>query len=178
MLEEYAEQPIENVPEEYRNKIARLREYGLGKTTYKEVIDFLKSHDGKMMRRDISNDGKKLTSDEMTKEERKEVDLYSEWVKSKERKILIKYAGQSIGQVPEEYRDKIAELREFGLGKTTYEEVIDFLYNHNGKLMRPAGSNNEKNLTRTEEEKEKENKLYRKWMRSKERYWMNMQDSR
>ena len=35
--------------------------------------------------------------------------------------------------------------------------------------MRPAGSNNEKNLTRTEEEKEKENKLYRKWMRSKER---------
>ena len=169
VLEEYAEQPIENVPEEYRNKIARLREYGLGKTTYKEVIDFLKSHDGKMMRRDISNEGKKLTSDEMTKEERKEVDLYSEWVKSKERKILIKYAGQSIGQVPEEYRDKIAELREFGLGKTTYEEVIDFLYNHNGKLMRPAGSNNEKNLTRTEEEKEKENKLYRKWMRSKER---------
>ena len=30
--------------------------------------------------------------------------------------MLKKYAGKSIEEVPEEYRDKIAKLREFGLG--------------------------------------------------------------
>lgn len=30
--------------------------------------------------------------------------------------MLKKYAGRSIEEVPEEYRDKIAKLREFGLG--------------------------------------------------------------
>ena len=53
ILEEYVGQPIENVPEEYRSKIEKLRSFGLGieeKTTYEQVIEFLETHDGNLMR--------------------------------------------------------------------------------------------------------------------------------
>ena len=56
----------------------------------------------------------------------------------KEKNILEEYIGKPIEEVPEEYREKIAKLREFGLGqveKTTYELVIEFLEAHKGKLM-------------------------------------------
>ena len=52
----------------------------------------------------------------MTKEQCDEVNLRNRWYKSKERKILDEYKGKPIEEVPEEYRDKIAKLREFGLG--------------------------------------------------------------
>ena len=119
ILEEYAGQPIENVPEEYRDKIAKLREFGLGekeKTIYEQVLQFLETHEGKIMRGRIAQDGKNLKRDEMTEEEQEEINLYQRWNRAEERKILEEYAGQPIENVPEEYRDKIATLREFGLG--------------------------------------------------------------
>ena len=79
----------------------------------------------------------------MTEEQKEEVNLYSRWKRSNENKILEEYAGEPIEKVPEEYRDKISRLREFGLGikeKSTYEEVIKFLETHNGKIMKRIGS--------------------------------------
>ena len=157
VLEEYEEKPIEEVPEEYREKIAKLREFGLGKTPYEETIEFLETHDGELMQSEFAINGNRLKREEMTKEQRDEVRLYARWKKSEERKVLEEYAGKSIEEVPEEYREKITKLREFGLGKkekTPYEETIDFLEMHNGILMK--SSNKE------------ERKLYKKWKRTKE----------
>ena len=119
ILDEYSEQPLENVPEEYREKIAKLREFGLGKkdkTTYEEVIEFLETHNGKLMQGSFRENGKQLTVSELTQEQQEERNLYSRWRNSRERDILAEYAGQPIENVPEEHREKIARLREYGLG--------------------------------------------------------------
>ena len=121
ILQEYAGQPIENVPEEYREKIATLRDHGLEpkKTTYEQVIEFIEAN-GRIMKGAFSEKGengkrKNLTVDQMTEEQKEEVNLYSKWMKSNEYKILQEYAGQPIENVPEEYREKIATLRQYGI---------------------------------------------------------------
>ena len=182
ILQEYAGQPIESVPEEHRAKIATLRKYGLEQklkqeeTIYEQVIEFIEKH-GRIMRGSIGKNGKVLTRDEMTEEQKEEVNLYDRWIQSKEYKILRQYAGQSIENVPEEYREKIATLREHGIEprqqqkqeKATYEQVIEFLETH-GRIMRCLIGKNGKVLTRkemTEEQKEELN-LYANWYNSKE----------
>ena len=177
VLEEYAGEPIEEVPEEYREKIAKLREFGLGakeKTTYEEVIEWLETHDGNLMSSTFRKNRKELKREEMTQEQQEEVNLYSRWKNSKERKILREYAGRPIKEVPGEYREKIAKLREFGLGakeKTTYEEVIGWLEAHDGILMKESLYKNGKQLKRGEmtQEQQDEVHLYSKWRNSKER---------
>ena len=52
----------------------------------------------------------------MTEEEKKEINLYARFRRSPENRILKKYAGRPIEEVPEEYREKISELRKNGLG--------------------------------------------------------------
>ena len=64
----------------------------------------------------FSENGKNLKREEMTEEQKEEVKLNDRWKYSNEKKILGKYAGEPIEKVPEEYRDKISRLREFGLG--------------------------------------------------------------
>ena len=68
------------------------------------------------MRSTITKNGKYLKANEISKEEQEEVNLYARWRKSEERKILEKYKGEELEKVPEEYREKIAKLRGFGLG--------------------------------------------------------------
>ena len=53
---------------------------------------------------------------EMTKEEKEEYSLYNKWCKTEEKKTLKEYAGQPLENVPEEYREKIAKLRSYGIG--------------------------------------------------------------
>ena len=65
-----------------------------------------------------SINGRSLKADEMTEEQRAEVNLYARWRISKECKILEEYAGKPIEEVPEEYREKIAKLRSLGIGGT------------------------------------------------------------
>ena len=106
VLEEYAEKQIEKVPEEYKEKIAKLREFGLGmkeKTTYEEVIEWLEMHEGKMMRSAIYKNGKYLKIEEITEEEREEVNLYARWRRCVERNILEKYNGRTIEEIPKKY---------------------------------------------------------------------------
>ena len=178
ILEEYVGKTIEEVPEEYREKTARLRSYGLGeeerKTTYEEVIEFLETHDGQLMNSSITKNGKQLRSKEITKEQRKEVNLYARWKRSEERRILEEYVGKPIEEVPEEYREKIARLRSYGLGeeeKTTYEEVIEFLETHGGQFMHGGFKKDGKQLIRKEmtEEQRKEVKLRDRWWYSEEK---------
>ena len=158
-LDEYAGVPIEEIPEEYREKIARLRELiVVEKTVYEKVIEWLESHEGKLPRNNIR---KKLTAAEMTPEQKEEVNLCQRWYKSEEKKKLDEYAGVPIEEIPEEYRGKIARLRELivVVKKTTaYEEVIEWLEAHEGKLP-SAGK----------ETTEAEKKLYHRWYSSKER---------
>ncbi len=175
ILEQYEGNPIEKVPEGYREKISKLRNLiRKEKTVYDQVIEFLKTHNGQPMRGSITKNGKQLIREKMTKEEIGEINLYYRWNRTEEKNILDQYAGEPIEEVPEEYREKIAKLREYGLGKeekTLFEEVIDFLKNHNGKRMRGAIIQNGKKLIRkemTENEIEEVN-LYDRWYNSKER---------
>ncbi len=80
----------------------------------------------------------------MTQEQQEEANLYARWIISEERKVLEKYAGEPLENVPEEYREKIAKLRAFGLGVkgTVYEQVIEFLETHDGKIMKNSFYNN------------------------------------
>ena len=181
ILQEYAGQPIESVPEEYREKIETLREYVLESeiTVYELVIEFIKNH-GRIMQSAFNKDGKRLTSAQMTEEQREEANLYARWRKSDEYKILQEYTGQPIESVPEEYREKIETLRKYGIEpkpkheKTTYELVIEFIKNH-GRIMKGAffekGENGtKKRLTSdqmTEEQNEEVN-LYARWNKSDE----------
>ena len=182
ILQEYAGQPIENVPEEYREKIVTLRQYGLEpeKPTYEQVIEFIEAN-GRIMKSYFSEKGedgkmKQLTVDQMTEEQKEEARLYKRWIHSGEYKILQEYAGQSIENVPEEYRDKITILREYGLEpeKPIYEQVIEFI-EANGRIMNGYFSEKEENGKRkkltvdqmTEEQKE-EVRLYKRWMNSNE----------
>ena len=176
ILEKYKEQPIENVPEEYRDKITKLRMLIKKKTIYEEIVEFLENHDGRMALGSIKIEGKHLKRSQMTEEQKREVSLYDKWRRSKEKEILEKYAGQPIENIPKEYRDKIAKLREFGLGvkkKTTYEEVIEFLKTHDGRMM--SGNFRDKTTGKilrafemTKEQQEEVN-LYAKWKRQKEK---------
>ena len=184
ILRQYAEQSIENVPEEYREKIATLREYGIEprqqqkqeKTTYEQVIEFIETH-GRIMKSAFLEKGKALTKEKMTEEQNKEVNLHAMWRRTKEYKILQEYAGQPIGDVPEEYREKIAILRKYRIEprqrqkkeKSIYEQVIEFVEKH-GRQMKGNFYQKRKALTREEmtEEQIEESNLYQRWRRTNE----------
>ena len=180
ILQEYAGQPIERVPEEYREKIATLRNYGIEprpkqeKTIYEQVIEFIESH-GRIMKSGFKKDGKQLTIGQMSKEQKEESRLYGRWVYTEEYKILQEYAGQPIERVPEEYREKIAALRNYGIDpkpkqeKTTYEQVIEFIESH-GRIMKGGFKKDGKQLTigQMSEEQKEESRLYGRWKKLEE----------
>ena len=77
----------------------------------------MKNHDGRIMRGNFYVNGKMLTKEKMTAEQNEEVNLYQRWKYSQDKKILEEYARKPIEEVPEEYREKIAVLRSYGLDK-------------------------------------------------------------
>ena len=172
VFEDYLEHPNEEILQEYKEPISRLIELGLksSKKAYDkeqniddQIIEFLNKYN-RMPRGAICKNGEVLGVSRMSTEEQEETKLYSRWNSSKECKVLKKFAGKPIEEIPKEYRESISKLREYGLGKkkmTTYEEVIEFLENHNGRMMRSSKENN------TQEQNE-ERKLYNRWIYSKE----------
>lgn len=86
------------------------------KTTYEEIIEWLETHDGKMPRMRYFEDGSKKKAFDMTEDEKYEVNLKDRWRRSREYQVLNQYSGRPIEEVPEEFREKIATLRKFGLG--------------------------------------------------------------
>ena len=183
ILDEYAGVPISEFPkelEEYVDKIELLRSYGLGTkvlSAYEEIIQWLETHDGKMPRASISENNRKLRIEDLTDEEKREINLYGRWQGSREYRALKACEGIELEEFPEEYieyKEKIATLRSYGLGikpKTVYEEIIDWLNGHDGEM--PHGSKMKKGIVYkvedlTEEEQYERN-LYARWNRSKER---------
>ena len=184
ILEEYVGSPIEEVPEEYREKIRVLREYGLGleeKTLFEEITEWLEINNGRMPRNVITRNGKRLEQGELTEKERDERRLRFRWNVSDERIILDEYVGRSIEEVTEEYREKIEVLRGYGLGlnkkrnKTVYEEIIEWLEIHEGKLPRGTISKEGKILIREEMTVDEidEINLHFRWKYSKESKILN-----
>ena len=141
------------------------------RNTFDEIIQWLESHDGNMPRGNISKKGKQLNSEALTEDEKYERNLYMRWLRSEEKRILDKYVGVALSEVPEEYRDNIELLRSYGLGlkqKRTYEEIIEWLESHDGKMPLSQKSENNKrvkvqNLT---EEEQYEINLYGRWQNS------------
>lgn len=145
VLDEYAERDIQEVPEQYREQVATLRSFGLGlkkkikHDTYEEFVEFLEEN-GRTPIGNFGKDSRRLLMDELTPEQKEEVNLYGRWKHSKEKEKLDKYTGVELDDIPEEDREKIAKLRSFGLGieqKTTYEEYIEFIEEH-GKAPSPG----------------------------------------
>lgn len=145
ILDEYAERDIQEVPEQYREQVATLRSFGLGlkkkikHDTYEEFVEFLEEN-GRTPIGNFGKDSRRLLMDELTPEQKEEVNLYGRWKHSKEKEKLDKYTGVELDDIPEEDREKIAKLRSFGLGieqKTTYEEYIEFIEEH-GKAPSPG----------------------------------------
>ena len=183
MLEKYAEKSIEEIPEKWKEKIEKLRSYGLGKekkSAYEELIEWLDNHEGKMPRSSISKNAKILKKEEMSEEEIYEKNLYARWTRTDEYNMLNQYAGVPIDEIQEseEIKEKIRTLRSYGLGmkeKTTYEEIIEWLENHEGRMPRKTVTRAGKALKKenmTEKEIYERN-LYARWQYSKERKMLN-----
>jgi superfamily II DNA or RNA helicase len=108
-----------------------LKESEIQKNAYEELIEWLETHDGKMPKKGFSEKGKTKTTNQLTEEEKGEVNLYARWRRSEEYRILQNYVEKDISEVPEEYREKIAKLRSFDLGlklkgkKEKLKEVIE-----------------------------------------------------
>ena len=161
ILKEYEGKDILGVTEEYREKITKLRSYGLGlkqKSAYEELIEWLKIHDGKMPRGGFAENGKAKSAAQLTEKEKEESKLYIRWVRSDEYKKLKEYVGRDVLEAPEEYREKISVLRNYGLGlekKNAYQEIVEWLETHGGEMPNTRGAKEEK-------------RLYDRWRDSKE----------
>ena len=189
IVNKYSETEIGKIPEEYREKVKNLREYGVGinvikkseinkNEIYKQLVEWLETHNGKMPSGQIRKNGMVLSITEMSKEEMKQVRLYNAWNQSNEKQILHQYVGTPIEEIPEEYREKVATLRKYNLDenvkkykKTIWQELIEWLENHNGKMPRDSiTSKDGKRLSISEmtEEEKYEKRLCRRWHNSKE----------
>lgn len=115
-VDRYAGIDLEEIPEEYRELVQMIRNYGYlgrqqsGLTPFEEIIKFAEEN-GRLPKYYSSK-----KASEKTEKEREEENLYAKWLKSEEKKILEEYAGQPLENVPEEYIEKIAKLRTYGLG--------------------------------------------------------------
>ena len=168
-VDRYAGIDLEEIPEEYRELVQMIRNYGYlgwqqsGLTPFEEVIQFAEEN-GRMPR----GLGKKAS--EGTEKEREEHNLYNRWIKTEEKKTVDRYARIDLEEIPEEYRELVQMIRNYGYlgrqqnGLTLFEEVIQFA-EENGRMPRKSGK---KVSEKTEKEREEDN-LYAKWFRSKEK---------
>ena len=124
------------MPEEYREFISKMREYGYGiekeKNLQEQIIEFIENSSAhNIPRGSIKDENKrKKRVDNMTPEEHFEINLYKRWNNSKEKEVLEKCSGKSIEEVPEEYRGFISKMREYGYGlekkkKRTSKEIAE-----------------------------------------------------
>lgn len=183
ILDQYIGRPIEEVPEEYRSKIAILRQYGFGiekNDAYEEIIKWLEQHDGKLPRSMIQRNGTRIPIDKMTNEEHEEVKLYKRWASCKEKEVLDKYFGKALEEVPEEFREKIATLRSYGMGvkaKTIYEQIVEWLEKHDQKIPRQLFQRNgilvRLTIDEMTQEERDERILRQRWDKSSEKRILN-----
>lgn len=118
LLIKYIGIDIEDVPEEHRDMIKTLRYYGLEHLqidAYEGILKWFKTHTV-LPRGEISENKKAKSRANLTAEERDEINLRNAWNKSEIKEKLEEYIGVSPDEIPEEFREKIIELRKLGLG--------------------------------------------------------------
>ena len=178
VLNEYEERPIEEVPEEYREKITKLRSFGLGvkKSTYEAMIEYLENN-WKWPQSSFSDEGNKKNTKEMTEDELYQTRLYRNWSRTIEYKVLNEYEGRPIEEVPEEYRERIAKLRSYeekirgerekDVYEDAYEAMIEYI-EKNEKWPQSIFKIEGKRKSKEEmtEDEWYQNKLYRNWSRT------------
>ena len=167
IVDRYVGINLEEIPEEHRELVEMIRDYGyLGKkqselTPFEEIIQFAEEN-GRMPK----ESHKKVL--EMTKEEKEEYSLYNKWRKTEEKKIVDRYAGIDKKEIPEDFRELVQTIRNFGYGLqsglTPFEEVMKFA-EENERIPKRI---NKKALEMTKEEKE-EYSLYNKWCKTEEK---------
>lgn len=114
IVEQYACVKIENVPEKYREMIEIIK----SASVFPMYMEWRKKHfDEKTQRYKkprvvIFRNGKRIKPEEMTFEEKKEVEIAYIWRnQSIERRIIKTYKEKAIYEIPENYREMIEEYR-------------------------------------------------------------------
>lgn len=115
IIEEYAYVNIENVPKEYREMIEIIK----SASAFSMYIEWRKNHFDeetqtyKKPRVVITRNGKRVKPEEMTFEEKEELEIVYIWRnQSEERRIINRYKGKSICEIPENYIKMIEEYRK------------------------------------------------------------------
>ena len=157
IVDRYVGIDLEEIPEQHRELVQTIRNYGYGLTYFDKVLKFAEEN-GR-----IPNKIKKELS-ERTEKEKEENSLYRKWIETKEKKIVDRYAGMKIEEIPEEYRKLVQTIRNYGYGLTYFDKVLKFA-EENGKIPKKI---NKKVSERTEKESEEDN-LYDKWRKSEEK---------
>lgn len=181
VFKSYGEKPLEELPEEYlkyKDRVTRLNWYkqkadrenlSTDDKTFLEYIEWLDEHHGKPPKDYAQENKVRLKSAEMTDEQRKEINLSQRWKKTEIHKALEECKGIPLSELPKEYekyKKKIEELRAYGLGKTVYEEMIEYLeHQNNGKSN---VNDKEKSTSRIKKEQRQRKSLREKWRTSKE----------
>ena len=167
--------PLEHLPAEYepyREQIAILRKYE--KSTFKEMIAWLETHDGQYPRGCITKDGKVLKVEELSPGEKAERNLYARWMYSEEYKAFQACKGIPLEDLLAEYepyREQIATLRRYE--KSILEEMIAWMEIHDGKYPRSVIRKDGKDgkylkVEEMSQEERKEVQLYGRWKNSEE----------
>ena len=163
LVDRYAGVPMKKIPEKCKAIVEQVRKYGYGiektLTRYQKVMRFCEKN-GRLPKPAI---GTKAT---LTEEQMYEKNLYQLWIKSDEKKIVDKYVGIPIEQIPEEDRTVVRQVRSYGIKERlpAYQEVIKF-YKKNGRL--PIDIQRTKVILTKEQRYEKN--LARRWGRSDEK---------
>ena len=133
---------IDNIPEEfekYKEFIEKHRKYDQEKEDklkkikdekeeclYKDLVEWLRNHNGKMPNNYFYRDGECLHwVDQLTDKELSERNLYTRWLKSKLRNLMIRYEEVPLEDIPEEYREKIENIRNLKITKNKQKDMED-----------------------------------------------------
>ena len=125
---------IEEIPEEYRESVKKLRDVaeennivlGKRKNAAEELLEYIEQYD-EVPRVSITRNGKNTKVADLTQKEREEIRIAKRWAASEEKKILLAYRDIDIELVPLAYREMIKSLREFGLDQSTRKTKVNRL---------------------------------------------------
>ena len=161
IVDSYKGKALEEIPQEYKELVKTMRSYGYGLgnglTPYQEVMQFCE-REGRFPKQVHKK------ASEQTKEEKEEQSLYQKWLKTEEKKIVDSYEGKALEEIPQEYRELVRTMRNYGYGLTPYQEVMQFCE----RERRVPKQVHKKASEQTKEEKE-EQSLYQKWLRTEEK---------
>ncbi len=116
-LLEYKEEEEEKIPEEYKEIVRMLKSADLivdaNSRGILKYIEFIEKN-GRLPRGNFSDNNKesKAYNLNLTDEQKEERNIYTTWVNSSVHYLLLKYNGQDISNVPEEYRETIGKIRK------------------------------------------------------------------